>query len=173
MSSVKRFTTCLLLCLCVFGPRASAQTINDAAMADLTLDDENKYPVYCHKNFICLPSTCGGGAGTPMRDPSTLSYAGCKNVVTGSPPVKSCAGTCTICSSPSPPAVGACRPTSDDGTCCISASFGTVNCGTPSGVGCVWATTPPAGEPYPAPNSCYCIGAPGTAPGGCTAANCI
>lgn len=145
------------------------------AMADFTIDpDSGVYVVHCHSNFICIPSTCGAAPGTPMRESKSLSYAGCKNtLVPGTPPVVICTGVCTVCTSPSPPTIGACRPTANDTTCCISANFGTANCGTPTGVSCVFAATPPAGEPYPAPNSCYCTGAPGATTGGCIASNCI
>ncbi|MEX2217719.1 MAG: hypothetical protein WD749_03080 [Phycisphaerales bacterium] len=100
-----------------------------------------------------------------MRSSATLGYAGC------TPPGKvACTGVCTICTGTVVP-IGACRPAAD--TCTISANLGTVNCGTPTGLGCVWAATPPAGEPFATPDACYCTGLAGTPTvGSCTAADC-
>lgn len=116
-----------------------------------SLDDSPYAHNWKCKTFANCP------AGGVLREPSG-KYAGCKKVIGFS----GCIGECRMCTG-STSSVDLCVTGEYSDSCSfLGATPGqNVNCGTTTYMDdCVYAATPPAGEPFATPNSCYCGGTP-------------
>lgn len=150
--------------VCLAAVSDDPEPIKDTGANAETIEEvKTTYTWYGYQCATYSTPCKAGGARDPAKPGQ---YRGCA--------APACTGSCTWCGGATTGTSSACIPSSASNNCVLDAvANGSFKCGASMATPCFSATTPPAGEPYPTPDGCYCT-IPTTTPTGsiCLMLNC-